>query len=124
MYIFITPFRAIGPTNMNELPKDSEKEIWLHHNACGYPLYDMGDTGLVNTVEDDMPTLEKGKLHLDTYKTAMLGCEFEGEYVKNILTCEKIEPCKVGDKYQRQAYKNTEEIEKEMAENRTYQRDQ
>tara|TARA_Y100000593_G_scaffold91366_1_gene179959 strand:- start:51 stop:362 length:312 start_codon:yes stop_codon:yes gene_type:complete len=102
---------------MNELPKDSEKEIWLHHNGAGDPLYDFG-FGLVNISDEKEIKANKGKIYLDTYKAAMLGCEFEGEYVKNIETGDILEPCKDGDKYQRQAYKNTEAIEKEMAENR------
>lgn len=103
---------------MNELPKDSEKEIWLHHNDCDLPLYDMGDTGLVNTDEDDMPKLEKGKLHLDTYKAAMLGCDFEGEYVKNILTGEKLEPCEDGDKYQLRAWQSIRYYAHQMAKDK------
>tara|TARA_Y100000401_G_C8184543_1_gene155656 strand:- start:51 stop:329 length:279 start_codon:yes stop_codon:yes gene_type:complete len=88
---------------MNKLPKDSEKEIWLHHNSAGDSLYDFG-FGLVNTSDEKEIKANKGKLCLDTYKAAMLGCEFEGEYVKNVITGEELEPCKDGDKYQVKAY--------------------
>jgi hypothetical protein len=121
----VVPRRKKGGSNppqsayilMNELPKDSEKEIWLHHNDCDQPLYDFGYS-FVNTDEEDEIKINRGKIHLDTYKAAMLGCEFEGEYVKNIETGDILEPSLVGDKYQIKAYQNTLAVEKEMAENR------
>tara|TARA_Y100000310_G_C20664949_1_gene806960 strand:+ start:228 stop:557 length:330 start_codon:yes stop_codon:yes gene_type:complete len=108
---------------MTELPKDSEKEIWLHHNSAGDPCYEFvdrygdGAAWFVNTVDEDEIKANKGKIFLDTYKGAMLQCEFEGEYVLNTVTGDEIEPCKDGDKHQRDAYKITEATEKEMREN-------
>ena len=88
---------------MNTLPKDSEQEIWLHFNDANQPLYHFGDS-LVNTDDQEEIKINNGKLHLSSYAIAMLGCQFEGEYVKNVITGEELEPCKDGDKYQVKAY--------------------
>ena len=102
---------------MNELPKDSEKEIWLHHNGAGDPLYDFGFS-LVNISNEEEIKINRGKIHLDTYKAAMLGCDFEGEYVKNILTGEKLEPCEDGDKYQLRAWQSIRYYAHQMAKDK------
>lgn len=100
---------------MTELPKDSQKKIWLHYNDCDEPLYDLGHT-LLNTDDEEEIKANNGKLFLTTYKEAMLDCEFYHEHVENTETGEYREPCKDGDKYQREAYKFIEKVEKDMRE--------